>query len=52
MARLLVHKTCWHIDHHGVKPSIELDFSHQNQCAADDSGDYRPLYANARARAG
>ncbi len=24
MARLLVHKTCWHIDHHGVKPSIEL----------------------------
>ena len=24
MARLLVHKTCWHIDTHGVKPSIEL----------------------------
>jgi len=24
MARLLVHKTCWHIDTYGVKPSIEL----------------------------
>lgn len=24
MARLLVHKTCWHIDEFGVKPSIEL----------------------------
>ena len=24
MARLLVHKTCWHIDTHSVKPSIEL----------------------------
>ena len=24
MARLLVHKTCWHIATHGVKPSIEL----------------------------
>jgi acyl-CoA dehydrogenase len=24
MARLLVHKACWHIDTYGVKPSIEL----------------------------
>ena len=24
MARLLVHRTCWHIDTYGVKPSIEL----------------------------
>ena len=24
MARLLVHKTCWHIDTYGVKPSIAL----------------------------